>query len=616
VFYNGLKAASDADADDVTLTPVAGPATDELQAAVSASDNTDPAESPGDDDETPDDKDASSDAEGLGEVVRVDGDAESRVYHGEGDNGSGRPIGEPEWVSDVLHRRGVAGVAAHEVTPADADESSEDETETVGAADVESVWFLRERLPGVGADAPNDGGTVSALPAFEAYLDAEYESIAAKLTEKQEEFEDDSAAVSWVLDSLRTVADMPRLATFSDLVDEPLASLGGNAVVSNSVLRELTGASRLPRVDSIPVLSREVSESDGAASDAGSIAGERSEDAEGVCEASLLLEPLSFVRPADHEKYAAVVQAQSNAMQQQERESNSDHDFSSSDADASRLYDVELRDLVGVDVGFRGRNPYSDHANSSTRYFKMYGRNSARDYVAKATYNGLLWLLVLAGERDVRNPHGSLNASEHLAAWLQAHEEGILPEGDKVPSKALIAAAIEQGVADWSDVGEQEVPDGEGGTMMISEGLPREKYAETLRQFEDAYGVSPGRWVPPTESEFEVDDLETEETAVEFAQRFLKKTDDPDEQMKDKYDYPRMPTEMVWKTAKFWAEEINDVPLKAVMDGGKKDIRVELDTSKANILYAGQKQQCYKRVKFNEAGYQLYELVPEDYSPE
>jgi hypothetical protein len=246
----------------------------------------------------------------------------------------------------------------------------------------------------------------------------------------------------------------------------------------------------------------------------------------------------------------------------------------------------------------------------------MYGRNSARDYVAKATYNGLLWLLVLAGERDVRNPHGSLDASEHLAAWLQAHEEGILPEGDKVPSKALIAAAIEQGVADWSDVGEQEVPDGEGGTMMISEGLPREKYAETLRQFEDAYGVSPGRWVPPTESEFEVDDLETEETAVEFAQRFLKKTDDPDEQMKDKYDYPRMPTEMVWKTAKFWAEEINDVPLKAVMDGGKKDIRVELDTSKANILYAGQKQQCYKRVKFNEAGYQLYELVPEDYSPE
>jgi hypothetical protein len=245
----------------------------------------------------------------------------------------------------------------------------------------------------------------------------------------------------------------------------------------------------------------------------------------------------------------------------------------------------------------------------------MYGRNSARDYVAKATYNGLLWLLVLAGERDVRNPHGSLDASEHLAAWLQAHEEGILPEGDKVPSKALIAAAIEQGVADWSDVGEQEVPDGEGGTMMISEGLPREKYAETLRQFEDAYGVSPGRWVPPTESEFEVDDLETEETAVEFAQRFLKKTDDPDEQMKDKYDYPRMPVSKVWKAYVYWCEGINDVEHIADYAGGKKRIAEALDTNKTTARYEKKDQKCYKYVKYTRDGYRLDEVLPEDYSP-
>jgi len=328
----------------------------------------------------------------------------------------------------------------------------------------------------------------------------------------------------------------------------------------------------------------------------------------------VLLEPLSFIRPEDHELYQKTVRSrvQSNAEWAKQSASNKSRDGDASDI--SGVYDVDLIDLVGVNVGFRGRNPYSDHAGSSTRYFKMYERDYAYDFVAKAGYNGLLWLLVLAGERDVRRPMGRLSPGEHLAAWLQAKKMGVLEEDDKVPSPALNAAAVEMGVAEWSDIGEQEVPDGDDGTQLIPDALPTEKYAEALRRFEDVYGEPHGRRVPATVSEFERDGLETDDSAVEFAERFLKKTSDTSEQLEEEYAYPRIPVDMVWKAAKYWAEEINDVPLKSVTAGGKKDIRTTLDTSKSNILYAGQKQQCYKRVKFNDDGYRLYKLMPDDYS--
>jgi hypothetical protein len=388
-------------------------------------------------------------------------------------------------------------------------------------------------------------------------------------------------------------------------------------------------------------LSREVSESgagseevpgesDGAASDADDVSSEGSRDVEGVGEASLLLEPLSFVRPADHEKYAEVVQAQSNAMQQQERESNPDHNFGDADNDASRLYDVELRDLVGVDVGFRGRNPYSDHANSSTRYFKMYGRNSARDYVAKATYNGLLWLLVLAGERDVRNPHGSLDASEHLAAWLQAHEEGILPDRDKVPSKALIAAAIEQGVADWSDIDTQTVmSDGEEVTF---EGLPKVHYNRIVDVFGDAYGEHPGRYSNWTGEDLafdelqkavDVDELDKESSPEVFAEVFLRRTESADETVKDEYDHPRLPVDRVYKAYVYWCEEINGIEaLNQYNEAGKSRIAEALGVKKGKASYPGygdsggdsSRTMCYHNVNFTGAGYELdREIVPDSY---
>jgi hypothetical protein len=116
------------------------------------------------------------------------------------------------------------------------------------------------------------------------------------------------------------------------------------------------------------------------------------------------------------------------------------------------------------------------------------------------------------------------------------------------------------------------------------------------------------------EADFEVDGLTTEESTVEFAKRFLKRTDDAEDQLKEEYDYPRMPVEMVWETASYWAEEINDVPLKSAFAGGKKDISEQLSVEKGNVRFAGEKKRCFKNVKFNGEGYRLYRLVPDDYT--
>ena len=231
-------------------------------------------------------------------------------------------------------------------------------------------------------------------------------------------------------------------------------------------------------------------------------------------------------------------------------------------------------------------------------------------------YNALHYLLVECGERSVDDPYGSLTPEEHLAAWVYAKQQGFISKADKVPNAALNAAAVELGVCEWDDIGPKEVQVGEDETVTIPEAVPDPEYAMVLKQFEDAYGVPAGRFIPTTEADFEVDGLTTEESAVEFAKRYLKWTEDPEEKMEETYDYPRTPVDMVWRTAKYWAEEINDTELKPTYSGGKKDIQEYFDTEKLDLLYAGDKPKCYKKVKFNESGYDLYRLVPDDYRTE
>jgi hypothetical protein len=286
------------------------------------------------------------------------------------------------------------------------------------------------------------------------------------------------------------------------------------------------------------------------------------------------------------------------------------------------VYDVDLIDLVGVNVGFRGRNPYSDHAGSSTRYFKMYERDYAYDFVAKAGYNGLLWLLVLAGERDVRRPMGRLSPGEHLAAWLQAKKMGVLDANDRVPSAAVKAAAVEQGIAEWSDMTERELPVGDGETKTVPDALPAVQYKRIADVFEDAYGFDPNRESRWSVEEFQfeelqkavsVDELTDENSPEVFAEVFLRRTESAEEAMKDKYDYPRTPVDKVFQAYVYWCKEINGVDHVGQYSSGKKRIAEALGVDRMSTSYGDSRVQCYKNTNFTGAGYTLDAEVPDGF---
>jgi len=182
-----------------------------------------------------------------------------------------------------------------------------------------------------------------------------------------------------------------------------------------------------------------------------------------------------------------------------------------------------------------------------------------------------------------------------------------------VPNAALNAAAVELGVCEWDDIGPKEVQVGEDETVTIPEAVPDPEYAAVLKQFSDAYGVPPGRSIPTTEEDFEVDGLTTEESVDVFAERFMKQTDDEADQLKKSYGYPRMPVSMVWETYEYWCEEINNIEARNDKYA-KKELADVLDVEKGSAPYAGMdgRVQCYKQAKFSNEGYDLYKFATDE----
>jgi len=170
-------------------------------------------------------------------------------------------------------------------------------------------------------------------------------------------------------------------------------------------------------------------------------------------------------------------------------------------------------------------------------------------------YNALHYLLVECGERSVDDPYGSLTPEEHLAAWVYAKQQGFISKADKVPNAALNAAAVELGVCEWDDIGPKEVQVGEDETVTIPEAVPDPEYAMVLKQFSDAYGVPPGRRIPVTDADAEIDGLTQENSPRLFAEKFF--TTKPRNRLTP-FDTPKERVKNVWEFYKKVCE-LNDV---------------------------------------------------------
>jgi hypothetical protein len=162
-------------------------------------------------------------------------------------------------------------------------------------------------------------------------------------------------------------------------------------------------------------------------------------------------------------------------------------DGSASSGRGSALYDLDIQDVSGLAWDYRGENPLGHHGDSENYFVVVRDYGVAYDYKYKTAYNALTYLLAEAGARDASIPNGSLDDGEHFAAWHHAKDEGLLPDDDPIPRRALQHVARE--ATEWDgDLVEHETRD--GGTF---EGLPGGVYNAALTAVGEDYDLDHGR---------------------------------------------------------------------------------------------------------------------------
>jgi len=143
--------------------------------------------------------------------------------------------------------------------------------------------------------------------------------------------------------------------------------------------------------------------------------------------------------------------------------------------------DLDITDVTGLDVGFRGKNPLG-HRGSREDYFKVYehkGEKLAYDHKYKVTYNALTYLLCEEGERHASRPQGPLSDEEVWKAFQHAKSQGYIEKGSKCPARALKHIALKHDVCTRESI--------EDGWK-----LPAGAFVETLGIIESEYTVSHG----------------------------------------------------------------------------------------------------------------------------
>lgn len=279
-------------------------------------------------------------------------------------------------------------------------------------------------------------------------------------------------------------------------------------------------------------------------------------------------------RPDTHPKFEAVMRTRAR----NEHEQLTDHVESATGAGASSsrsqnpLFELSLTDVAGVDEGYRGPNPLG-HVGDSRNYFVVYNDEVAFDFKRNATYNALTYLAVAADVRSIRSPGGRFDSDELLETWLYAKRQGLLGSDAPVPSKVLNTAAIDMGIADADELIEDKSIGAGDDDNILPRGLPEELYNKALRNFEDHYGVDPGKSADPIPVDFKHPDV-TEDNSLElFGELFL--DDDPEPEQCD-YDTPRVSTSPCWEAYEKWCD-INGVEPASQQKKQQKLDRLDAD---------------------------------------
>jgi hypothetical protein len=154
-----------------------------------------------------------------------------------------------------------------------------------------------------------------------------------------------------------------------------------------------------------------------------------------------------------------------------------------------------------------------------------------------------------------------------------------------VPIRALNAAAVEMGVADYSDLTSKEIGSGEDA-FTIPQTLPDEQYNEAIDRFESTFGVTPSRQKLTVESDFINPEITTENSLEKFGELFL--DDDPDRGDDPEFEVPRVSSNVCWQAYLKWCE-INNIEAKNQqdirgmiqnLDAEKSRVQVIVDTEK------------------------------------
>jgi hypothetical protein len=155
-------------------------------------------------------------------------------------------------------------------------------------------------------------------------------------------------------------------------------------------------------------------------------------------------------------------------------------DDNTNNGEKSAMFDLDIRDVTGLDADYRGASPLGHHGDSETYFVIIEKRDVAYDHKYKAAYTPLTFLLADAGERSPDSPNGRLSDEEIFAAWLHAKREGIIPTDDPIPRRALRHVAVEHGHCEGDEI--------EDGWK-----FPSNAYNAALDTLADEYDVEPGR---------------------------------------------------------------------------------------------------------------------------
>ena len=293
----------------------------------------------------------------------------------------------------------------------------------------------------------------------------------------------------------------------------------------------------------------------------------------------------------EHPKYETVLA--NRAVNAHEDSTDEDYDQaaaedpsnSGSATKMNELYQLTLRDVTGLSSGFRGMNPEA-HVGNSENYFVMLSDEAAYDHKRKALYNALTYMAVESGARDIREPSGTFDDAEILETWVHAKQQGYVSSDAQVPNRALNEAAVQMGVAEYSDIGPKEIGYGDDA-FIINNALPAEQYNAAIEQFESTFGVTSGRSKLPVEPDYITPDVTAENSLELFGELFL--DDDPDRDDDPEFEVPRVSSNVCWQAYEKWCD-INDIEPRSQQNIRGMIHDFDAEKSRVQVIVDGEKK--------------------------